>query len=181
VLARLPVASAEVSAFLGGERLAVADGRVSIPHADSTARTLMLRVTVADGRRGGAVWDGPVEFETGPGRIELGSWLDNGLAFYSGGVGYEKQVNIEQPEQWSTLDLGKVRGTVEVEINGMEAGTRVWSPYRFDVSGKLRRGENTITVRVFNTLAPYLKGASPTRTIFAGQDQSGVFGPVVIC
>jgi hypothetical protein len=35
-------------------------------------------------------------------------------------------------------------------------------------------------VQVFNTLAPYLKGASPSRTIFKGQDISGLMGPVII-
>jgi hypothetical protein len=73
-----------------------------------------------------------------------------------------------------------VRGTAEVEINGKPVGARVWSPYRFDIAGALRSGRNRIVVRVFNTLAPYLKGASPTRTIFGDQDDSGLFGPVVL-
>ena len=140
----------------------------------------MVRVHVTDGRRGGAVWDGPVEFELGRGRIALGSWITNGLEFYSGGVAYEQEIEIADPTRWRVLDLGHVRGTAEVEINGTPVGARVWSPYRFDLAGTLRPGRNRIVARVFNTLAPYLKGASPTRTIFGNQDDSGLFGPVVL-
>ena len=178
--ASLPIADAEVTAFLGDEALEVVSGSVGLPHADRPTRTLLVRAAVRDGRRGGAVWDGPIEFESGRGRIELGSWITNGLEFYSGGVAYEQTAEIVDPASWHWLDLGRVRGTAEVEINGTPVGVRVWSPYRFDLAGTLLAGENHIVVRVFNTLAPYLKGASPTRTIFGDQDDSGLFGPVVL-
>lgn len=176
----LPIEHAEITAFLDQENIAVGQGSVDLPHADRAERTLLLRVVVKDGRRGGAVWEGPLEFETGRGRIELGSWITSGLEFYSGGVAYEQTIAIADPGQWSVLDLGRVRGTAEVEVNGRPIGARVWSPYRFDLSGALHAGSNTIVVRVFNTLAPYLKGASPTRTIFGEQDDSGLFGPVIL-
>ena len=89
-------------------------------------------------------------------------------------------VDIDDPTHWAGVDLGQVRGTAEVEVNGASAGARVWSPYRFDLSGKLKPGQNVIVVRVFNTLAPYLKGASPTHSIFRGQDVSGMMGPVML-
>jgi len=160
--------------------LAVDGISVRLPAPDQLSRTVLVRVHVTDGRRGGAVWDGPVEFELGRGRIALGSWITNGLEFYSGGVAYEQEIEIADPTRWRVLDLGHVRGTAEVEINGTPVGARVWSPYRFDLAGTLRPGRNRIVARVFNTLAPYLKGASPTRTIFGNQDDSGLFGPVVL-
>lgn len=180
VKATLPITGAEISAFLGDEALSLGDGAVALPHADQTNRILLVRIEVSDGRRGGAVWEGPIAFETGRGRIDLGSWMTNGLEFYSGGVAYEQVLDIADPALWSMIDLGRVRGTAEVEVNGRLVGARVWSPYRFDLAGALQKGPNRIVVRVFNTLAPYLKGASPTRTIFGEQDDSGLFGPVVL-
>jgi hypothetical protein len=174
----LPISNAEIAAFCEGMSLPIADGHIAIPQTFATNRTLLVRISPRDGRTGGAVWDGPVHFEVGPGPVALGSWVDNGLEFYSGGLAYEQVVTIDDPNAWHTLHLGRVRGTAEVEINGKPAGVRVWSPYDFDIARHLRAGENTITIRVFNTLAPYLKGASPTRTIFGGQDVSGLFGPV---
>ncbi len=174
----LPVEGAQLRVFLDDAELAVAKGQVVLPSTLPPGAALLVRVTVGDGRTGGAVWDGAITFDVGEGTIPLGDWRENGLEFYSGGLAYEQVVTVEDPSIWSVLDLGQVRGTAEVEVNGEPAGVRVWSPYRFDVAGRLHAGENRIVVRVFNTLAPYLKGASPTRTIFAGQDVSGLFGPV---
>ncbi|GLQ56772.1 glycosylhydrolase-like jelly roll fold domain-containing protein [Devosia nitrariae] len=180
-IARLPITGARVTASLGDAELAVADGEVILPAETLAGAQLMVRVLPQDGRLGGAVWEAPVEFDVAEGRIALGAWADNGLEFYSGGLAYEQTLTIEDPSAWTVLDLGGLRGTAEVEVNGQAAGVRVWSPYRFDIAGKLRPGENRLTVTVFNTLAPYLKGASPTRSIFGGQDVSGLFGPVRLC
>src|SRR5437764_9747884 len=53
------------------------------------------------------------------------------------------------------LDLGRVRGTAEVHVNGEAVGVRIWSPYTFDVTNHLRPGENELQVWVYNTLGPY--------------------------
>lgn len=177
---RLPVAKSELAAFYDGTELVVRDGAIDLPDADREERTLLVRAKAADGRLGGALWDGPAEFEIGRGRISLGSWTEKGLAFYSGGVAYERTISLDDPVRYAVLDLGSVRGTAEVEVNGRAAGVRVWSPYRFKLDGLLVRGDNTIAIRVFNTLAPYLSGASPTRSIFRGQTISGLFGPVTL-
>jgi len=76
------------------------------------------------------------------------------------------------------LDLGRVRGTAEVWVNGQPAGVRVWSPYQFLITDFLRAGENRVEVLVLNTLAPYLDVQSPTFYVFPGQTDSGLLGPV---
>jgi hypothetical protein len=40
-----------------------------------------------------------------------------------------------------------------VEVNGQEAGTRIWPPYALDITGLLRQGANTLRVSVTNTPA----------------------------
>jgi hypothetical protein len=174
---RLPARDADLAVFDNGQELPVDGSRVPLP-AGARARRILIRARVDDGRSGGAVWDGPIEFEIGEGEIGLGPWATQGLEFYSGCVAYRQVVDVDDPARWRAIDLGHVRGTAELEVNGVAIGARVWSPYRFDVSGKLKTGANVIVVRVFNTLAPYLKGASPTHSIFKGQDVSGLMGPV---
>jgi hypothetical protein len=94
-------------------------------------------------------------------------------------VAYRREVTLpRQTGRRTWLDLGRVRGTAEVWVNGRWVGSRVWSPYRFDITSCLQEGVNRIEIRVFNTLAPYLEAVSPTHYVFPGQTISGLLGPV---
>ncbi|MCP2351038.1 glycosyl hydrolase [Nonomuraea roseoviolacea] len=140
-------------------------------------RVATLRVETEAGHAGGAILTGPVEFDAGPGPIELGDWERTGLPEYSGGVRYRRTVTVTATGP-GVLDLGRVRGTAEVRVNGRACGVRVCSPYRFDVGAALRPGENTVEVEVYGTLAPHLDAVSPTHFVFPGQRVTGLFGPV---
>ncbi|MEV0388582.1 hypothetical protein [Nonomuraea sp. NPDC050643] len=133
-----------------------------------------IRVRTAPGAQGGAAFTGPVRFTCGPGRMRLGDWEERGLAGYSGGVRY--RTTLAAPAGPGLLDLGRVRGTAEVTVNGRPCGVRVCSPYVFDV--ELDEGDNVVEVLVLGTLAPYLDEASPTHFVFPGQRSTGLFGPV---
>ena len=76
------------------------------------------------------------------------------------------------------LDLGEVRGTAEVLVDGESAGVRVCSPYAFDLSGPVGPAGATLEILVLNTLGPHLDAVSPTPYVFEGQRRSGLFGPV---
>ncbi|MEW2357161.1 hypothetical protein AB0881_25500, partial [Spirillospora sp. NPDC029432] len=141
-------------------------------------RTAELRIRTRPGLQGGAALAGPVRFAAGPGTIGLGDWEDAGLAGYSGGVRYRRRVDLPAGATAGTLDLGRVRGTAEVTVNGRPAGIRVCAPYTFDLGTSLRPGPNEIEAVVYGTLAPYLDDVSPTHFVFAGQRVSGLFGPV---
>ncbi|MFF3671623.1 hypothetical protein [Microtetraspora malaysiensis] len=159
---------------------------------DGSARRAELMVTTRPGLQGGAALAGPVRFACGPGRIKLGDWETQGLAGYSGGVRYRTAVRLPasaaptEPgpaglagrRRRAELDLGRVRGTAEVTVNGRSAGVRVCWPYVFDLD--LDEGENTVEILVLGTLAPYLDEVSPTHFVFPGQRVTGLFGPVVL-
>ncbi|MFC5814236.1 hypothetical protein [Nonomuraea harbinensis] len=115
-----------------------------------------------------------MRFTCGPGRMRLGDWEERGLAGYSGGVRYRTTVTARSGP--GVLDLGRVRGTAEVTVNGRPCGIRVCSPYAFDVD--LDDGDNVVEILVLGTLGPYLDEVSPTHFVFAGQRVSGLFGPV---
>ncbi|MBB6549458.1 hypothetical protein [Nonomuraea rubra] len=133
-----------------------------------------LVVHTTPGAQGGAALAGPVRFTCGPGRMRLGDWEEQGLAGYSGGVRYRATVPARSGP--GLLDLGRVRGSAEVSVNGRPCGVRVCSPYVFDV--ELDDGDNAVEILVLGTLAPYLDEVSPTHFVFPGQRTTGLFGPV---
>ena len=73
------------------------------------------------------------------------------------------------------LDLGQVVATAEVHVNGEKVGVRVAPPWRLDVSGHLKPGENKLEVVVYNTLANHYQ-TIPSR--YRGLPLSGLIGPV---
>jgi hypothetical protein len=173
----LPVAG-EMRVWINGEEQRLDKDTVHVLTSDAVDRRITLRATPERGRTGGGVFTGPVTYATESGLIGLGDWKDQGLPAYSGGIRYQTTFTLESVGTHLTLDLGKVRGTAEVWINGRNAGVRVWSPYQFDVSALCQQGENTVEVLILNTLAPYLDAVSPTHYVRPGQTISGLFGPV---
>ncbi len=92
-------------------------------------------------------------FDTQPSPFTLQSWTDSALANYSGTALYE--TNFELPSiargQELFLDLGEVGVAAEVWLNGRPAGTRVWRPFRFDITRMIRTGRNELRIRVANS------------------------------
>ncbi|MGN9842599.1 hypothetical protein ACTMTI_31180 [Nonomuraea sp. H19] len=150
-----------------------APGHVEV-HGRLDQGAVELRMTTVPGAQAGAAFAGPVRFTCGPGRMRLGDWEERGLAGYSGGVRYRATVTARTGP--GVLDLGRVRGTAEVTVNGRSCGVRVCSPYTFDVH--LDDGDNAVEILVLGTLGPYLDEVSPTHFVFPGQRSTGLFGPV---
>ena len=157
-------------------------GRVWLSDADRPGvRRVAARFEAGAGCYGGGMLSGPVTYATGPGWIRLGDWREQGLACYSGGVRYSCEWRCPgTPHAEMLIDLGRVRGTAEVRVNGELAGARFLAPYRFKIGALLRAGSNEIEIIVFNTLAPWLEAHSPTRSIWTGTCVGGLFGPVEI-
>jgi hypothetical protein len=99
-------------------------------------------------------WEGrpdPVEMTA------LRSWTEYpALRFFSGRATYETTVGITDATGRWLLDLGSVRETAEVWVNGRRAGVAWMTPYRVDVTGLLRKGANQLRVEVANTLLNYV-------------------------
>ncbi len=165
--------------WVDGEEISLSSGEISLPAGEKALRCATLRAVPEKGYSGGAVFFSPIRYKCSKGRIKLGDWCSQGLDAYSGGIRYRTVYTLDQASSSRfVLDLGAVRGTAEVYVNGRKAGICIWSPYRFDLTGLLVPGENTIEVMVFNTLAPYLNAVSPTPYIMDGQMVSGMLGPV---
>jgi hypothetical protein len=95
-----------------------------------------------------------------------GSWKAQGWPFYPGAVAYTKRYDITDPEGRYLVQADDWLGTVaEVSVNGETAGILAFEPYSLDVSGLLKQGENTVTVKVVgsnkNLLGPFHNRPAP--------------------
>jgi len=96
-----------------------------------------------------------------------GAWTAAGYPEYAGTGIYSK--TIDGVDGRAVLELADVAmDAVEVHINGQPAGTRLWEPYQFDLTGKLRPGANRLEIRITNSMANMMSGPLP----------AGLIGPV---
>jgi hypothetical protein len=110
--------------------------------------------------------------------IELGAdlrtWDELGDGQFSGIATYRARLSVppaaEATHRW-TINLGQVFETASLTINGVRLPPRCWGPYRWDVTGALRAGENAVVVEVANT----------NLNAFVGTERpSGLLGPVQV-
>ena len=115
------------------------------------------------------------------------SWYKYGLQQFAGYLDYETNINVKKSGSNISVDLGKVKNMAEVFVNGKSVGARLWPPYLFDLSGELKPGDNTVRVRVGNTMIGYFWLKEDLGTMRSwGFDQNpdfdkydaGLFGPV---
>ena len=82
-----------------------------------------------------------------------GSWKTQGLPFYSWGVTYSKEFNIEKAEGKWAVGLTNWNGTIaEVSVNGQSATVIAFPPYTTDVTGLIKPGMNKIDVKIIGSL-----------------------------
>lgn len=127
--------------------------------------------------------------------IPLNKHANPAVRFFSGTAVYSTTFETRTLDSGSRvfLDLGEVREVAEVFLNGESLGIAWKSPFRFDVTGKLRAGKNELVIRAVNTWANRLIGdaALPeaerhTWTSFTHYKKtdtlpdSGLLGPVTV-
>ena len=150
--------------------------------AEEGAATVALRIRHRPGTYGGAAVPRPIRFECGEGTAPAGHWSEIGLRSYSGILVYRRSIKLD--EEYTArplvLDLGDVAATAQVRVNGRRAGQIIAPPWEVQIGDLVRDGENTIEIRVANTLANHYETYTPTPYVFEGQTESGLLGPVRI-
>jgi hypothetical protein len=81
---------------------------------------------------------------------------DTEYVHFTGRVVYRKTVTVRDTKG-ATLNLGKVYGLSEVKVNGTDCGVTWYGNRLYDVSGKLRAGENKLEIQVVTTMGNYMK------------------------
>lgn len=116
------------------------------------------------------------------------------IKYYSGTVIYKKEFNWKgktNDKIW--LDLGTIANIAEVSINGKDCGTLWTFPYKAAISEALKKGKNTIEIKITNTWANRLIGdeklpkeqrltwtTAPFRLEGEPLLKSGLLGPITI-
>ncbi len=127
----------------------------------------------------------------------LADWTKNTdprIRYFSGAATYSKTVRLPSVKpvagQRVMLDLGDVRELATVSVNGKHIATAWHAPYRVDVTGALRPGNNRIEIEVINLWPNRLIGdkqSGATPVTYAPQSPyradspllaSGLIGPV---
>ena len=78
-----------------------------------------------------------------------------GFPFYSGRGTYRTRVDLSDDVVGRPvlLDVPMRDDVVDVEVNGVSVGVRMWDPYVVELTGRLHPGENEFAFRVANTPA----------------------------
>ncbi|NND32810.1 MAG: hypothetical protein HKN76_09480 [Saprospiraceae bacterium] len=136
------------------------------------------------------------------------NWVDHAvpeLSIFSGSATYKKSFILDKEFLSDgvsyVLDLGTVGEVAQVFLNGHEVGTKVFPPFKFDITGLLRTGHNHLSIAVANTWLNQLIGEAQkplhqqrTRSNLSGSkadltkrpwsnykpQASGLIGPVII-
>jgi len=176
---RLPTA-APAQVWVGGSPAEVQDGVARLDVPVPGVAVVAVRLEMRDGEYGGAAFPRPIGLGIGGGRIQTGPWADFALPTYSGIGVYEQSVRVtkEEASLRTELDLGQVLVAAEVLVNGRSAGVRLARPFRFELTGLLVEGDNTIEVRVANTIAPHYTVTNEVNAL--GPVESGLIGPVAL-
>jgi hypothetical protein len=196
----------------------IADGRTTVPlrlepndavfvvfreETDVLSRTVPQPVETQLATVDGA-WEVRFQAERGaPESItfeKLSAWnehADPGVKYFSGTGIYSR--TVQAPDAWFQegielwLDLGDVKNLAEVLVNGQSLGIIWKTPFRVNVSGVLKPGENSLEVKVTNLWVNRLIGDQQpdaakkytyTTQAFYQADSpllpSGLLGPVKI-
>jgi len=123
------------------------------------------------------------------GQRPLESWLKWGLDRFSGFMDYTATFDANADGGRWLLDLGRVKHTAEVWVNDQPVGCRLWPPFEFDVSQAVRKGPNTVRIRVGNLLCNAMRQHVDPKNPGAvwgwvgPKDEdfdAGLFGPVFV-
>ncbi len=142
-------------------------------------------------------WGGPKETEF-PSLIDWTKSSDERIKYYSGKATYRKAFKLEgAPGERIFLDLGDLRSVAEVRLNGKDLGILWCEPWRVEITGAARSGENALEVDIVNLWANRVigdLGLPPEKRFTTTHDkfrfdmlrketpliESGLFGPVRI-
>jgi hypothetical protein len=155
--------------------------KVIFPTSILKSTIVAVKIEQLPGFFGGAAIPEPITFDCGKGEISLGDLDKNeSLRTYSGGMWYRKSLTVNAQQSVAKniiLDLGDVVASANVYVNGQLIGQKATSPWTFDLTAKLKTGENRIEILVYNTLGNHYLN---TPSQYVGRTNSGLIGPVSV-
>jgi len=164
------VCAGTLRVWVNGQELPVRDGRVAFSPQQSGTKAA-VRILPEGSASEADVLQSPIRFETSKAGGRIGDWRKVlCLPHHSGAVEYETSINLSDSSQVS-LDLGHVRGTAEVWLDGESKGVRLWRPYRFELGQNLIAGPHRLRIRVTNTLGTHYEIGRPSYNVGGNPDE----------
>lgn len=158
----------EMRVWINGTEIAANGGNMEFEPQPAGALAA-VRITPCGPITEAAVLLAPIRFETIPVLGSLGDWRTSlCLPHHSGAVEYETVFETTALDG-AELELGHVRGTAEVWVEGLPLGVRLWRPYRFTLP-KLSEGKHRLRIRVTNTLGTHYEIGKPTSLVGGNPD-----------
>lgn len=144
------------------------------------AGVVVMRIAAPFDSHAGDVLPEPVAFSTARGLVRTGDWCEQGLATFSGALEYVREIEIPERSRHASviLDLGDVRATADVRVNGQAVATLLAPPWRCEIGRWLQPGGNRLSITVANTLSNHYSVGIPSPYAFPHQNPSGLLGPV---
>ena len=137
-------------------------------------------------------WDTPESMSV-PELKSLTDLPNNAVKHYSGTTVYTKTFDVPVTGTDTMIDLGKVANIAELWCNGKKIGVKWAPPFVFDISNAIKKGQNTIEVKVTNTWRNQLIfdnqrpqdqkktwTTNPPKKDETDLEVSGLIGPVVL-
>ena len=84
--------------------------------------------------------------------VALPDRLAEDMPRFSGFVRYDRTLKLQSAPARAVLTVTEAHEGVEVFVNGASCGLQVSPPFRYDLSGRLRVGDNQIRIEVATTL-----------------------------
>jgi len=115
------------------------------------------------------------------GNVKIPFWLKP-VKYYSGAAWYRKSVNV--PADWLKervmLNLERCHWEVYVFVNGQFCGMQnsLVGPQQFDISGRLKEGENSISLKIDNRVKLYIGQNSHSISDHTQSNWNGVVGDI---
>jgi len=83
---------------------------------------------------------------------------------FAGTVSYTATVDFSNPAALHYLDLGKVFGIAELTVNGKHQGVTWYGRHAFTLENVLKKGSNTIEIKVTTVMLNYMKSLTENVT-----------------
>ena len=71
---------------------------------------------------------------------------------------------MKNPDDYTVLNAGFVRGVTELMVNGVNLGTKWYGEHAYSIDGKLQKGRNMIVIKVTTPLGNYANSLVNNRT-----------------
>ncbi len=97
-----------------------------------------------------------------PSEVDIARLDLSGFPEFAGELCLSREFDIEDTDRYVVLE-GRGLNSVHIAVNGEHVATRMFPPYRVDISAYLRPGKNNIELRIVNNLrnmqGPFHRGA----------------------